>query len=66
MPVGGRTWALTEEPSECVMWRRNPGDSSISKCNPPLVVTQHMEQLRRFVLLTAQVDPWNTEPCTHI
>ncbi|XP_067928624.1 nuclear pore complex protein Nup155-like [Watersipora subatra] len=54
MAVGGHTWAMTEEPNECVIWRRDPVMAASPKANPPLVVTQHMEQLRRFVLLSAQ------------
>ena len=55
MTVGGHTWAMTEEPVESVIWRRDPTTSAAPKANPPLVVTQHMEQLRRFVVLSAQV-----------
>lgn len=55
IPIGGHMWAMTEEPSENVVWKRDPKDDGRVRCDPPLVVTQHMEQLRKFVLLSAQV-----------
>ena len=55
MSINGHTWAMTEEANpEEVEWRRQVGSGG-EKCNPPLVVTQHMESNRRLVLLTTMV-----------
>lgn len=54
MSINGHTWALTEEPTgEDIVWRSEV--SAAERCNPPLVVTQHMESNRRMVVLTTMV-----------
>ena len=47
-PVDGRSWAIAEVPNLA---------EPISSLHPlpPAIVTQHTQQQRRFVLLTAQV-----------
>ena len=46
--VDGRSWAIAEVP--------NPAEPLRSPYPlPPAIVTQHVQQQRRFVLLTAQV-----------
>ena len=56
MSINGHTWALTEEPTgEDIVWRREVSANASERCNPPLVVTQHMESNRSMVALTTMV-----------
>ena len=55
--VDGRSWAIAEMP--------NPAEPFSSPHPlPPAIVTQHVQQQRRFVLLTAQVCSSRTHQCT--
>ncbi len=55
MPIDGRTWALTEVPMHNINYEEETlGKGPLQRCNPPLVVTQHMEPPRRFVLINSQ------------
>ena len=54
IPLDGKVWALSEVKSNtpflCQSLKQIPADE-----DPPLVVRQHMEPPKKFVLLTAQV-----------
>ena len=54
--IDGRAWALAELPMSVPQfdtWNNQQGP--LPRAEPPLVVTQHMEPTRRFVLLNSQV-----------
>ncbi|CAH1772348.1 unnamed protein product [Owenia fusiformis] len=54
LPIESHTWAVTESVIPQVHERLDPGQSPSPKAEPPLVVTQHMETMRRIVLLSSQ------------
>ncbi|XP_013406007.1 nuclear pore complex protein Nup155 [Lingula anatina] len=53
-PIDGRTWAICEVPLPLYGLGVPSDPLGMPTIDPPLVVTQHMEPVRRFVLLTAQ------------
>ena len=54
--IDGRAWALAELPVSVPQFDTcNNQQGPLQRADPPLVVTQHMEPTRRFVLLNSQV-----------
>jgi len=49
--IAGRTWALAEVP---MSGEESPSDGPLQRADPPLVVTQHLEPPRQFVILNSQ------------
>lgn len=53
MPIDGKTWALGELGVPNMRMLEEP--SVDHRPDPPVVVSQHIEPVRRFIVLTAQV-----------
>ena len=54
--IDGRAWALAELPMSVPQFDTcNNQQGPLQRAEPPLVVIQHMEPTRRFVLLNSQV-----------
>ena len=53
MPIDGKTWALGE--LGIPNFRMLEAPSVDHRPDPPVVVSQHIEPTRRFIVLTAQV-----------
>ncbi|XP_074640475.1 nuclear pore complex protein Nup155-like [Tubulanus polymorphus] len=53
-PVDGRTWVLSEIPVRLPRFEADDSFKTPGKCDPPIVVSQHIQPIRRFVLLSSK------------
>lgn len=57
LPLDGKVWSVAEVKNNTPFLAQKPGENLLNiDEDPPLVVRQHMEPPKKFVLLTAQVN----------